>query len=235
MFNMIFRKELRQLTLGERLKKLRQKKTQQEVAESIGISRARYSHYENDRSEPDNDLLQKLSDYYGVSTDYLLTGKETGPLILFENESGTFEDSRSIRLANRLKRVLKYKGLSIEDLSIKSDVSIETINDFLDPNSPLYPKQFDSVERISVILDAPSDYLLGLNNDYEVVIKNEKDIAKRLEQFKEEIENSDGLAFSGEPLSDEAKESLIESMEHIFRQTQRINKKYTPKKFRDDE
>lgn len=64
--------------------------------------------------------------------------------------------------------------------------------------------------------------------------KDEKDIAKRLEQFREEIENSDGLAFSGEPLSDEAKESLIESMEHIFRQTQRINKKYTPKKYRDD-
>lgn len=64
--------------------------------------------------------------------------------------------------------------------------------------------------------------------------KEERDIAKRLEAFKEEIENSDGLAFSGEPLSDEAKESLIESMEHIFRQTQRINKKYTPKKYRDD-
>lgn len=65
--------------------------------------------------------------------------------------------------------------------------------------------------------------------------KDEKDIAKRLEKFKEEIENSDGLAFSGEPLSEEAKESLIESMEYIFRQTQKINKKYVPKKFRDEE
>lgn len=65
--------------------------------------------------------------------------------------------------------------------------------------------------------------------------KVEKDIAKRIQKFREEIENSDGLAFNGEPLSEEAKESLIESMEYIFRQTQKINKKYIPKKFRDEE
>ena len=63
--------------------------------------------------------------------------------------------------------------------------------------------------------------------------KVERDIAKRLEAFKEEIENSDGLAFDGEPMSDEAKESLTEAMEHIFRQTQRINRKYIPKKHRE--
>ncbi|MGR6904765.1 helix-turn-helix domain-containing protein [Lysinibacillus sp. BSL11] len=66
-------------------------------------------------------------------------------------------------------------------------------------------------------------------------LTNEKDIAKRLQNFKDEIENSDGLSFDGEPMSDEARESLIESMDHVFRQTQRINKKYTPKKFREDE
>lgn len=66
-------------------------------------------------------------------------------------------------------------------------------------------------------------------------LSKEKDIANRLLHFKRDIENSNGLAFDGEPMSEEAKESLIESMEHIFRQTQRINKKYTPKKYREDE
>lgn len=65
--------------------------------------------------------------------------------------------------------------------------------------------------------------------------KAEKDIAKRIQKFREEIENSDGLAFDGEPLSEEAKESLIESMEYIFRQTQKINKKYVPKKYREED
>ena len=49
-----------------------QGKTQDEVAKSIGISRARYSHLENERNEPDNELLKLLASYYEVSTDYLL-------------------------------------------------------------------------------------------------------------------------------------------------------------------
>jgi HTH-type transcriptional regulator, competence development regulator len=58
--------------LGTRLKELRGKRSQEEVAERIGISRARYSHYENNRSQPDNELLNKLADYYHVTVDYLL-------------------------------------------------------------------------------------------------------------------------------------------------------------------
>lgn len=63
--------------------------------------------------------------------------------------------------------------------------------------------------------------------------REEKDIAKRLEQFCQEIESSDILIFDGDPMSEEAKESLIESMEHIFRQTQRINKMFAPNKNKD--
>lgn len=62
--------------LGGRLKHLRGKRTQEEVAKQIGVSRARYSHYENGRSEPDYETLKKLADYYKVTIDYLLTGAE---------------------------------------------------------------------------------------------------------------------------------------------------------------
>lgn len=58
--------------LGERLKRLRGKRTQEEVAEIVGLSRARYSHYENGRSEPDHETLQSLAKYFGVTVDYLL-------------------------------------------------------------------------------------------------------------------------------------------------------------------
>ncbi|MEZ2715385.1 helix-turn-helix domain-containing protein [Niallia circulans] len=61
--------------LGDRLKKLRGNKSQEEVAERIGISRARYSHYETERSQPDFETLKKLSDYFNVSIDYLVTGE----------------------------------------------------------------------------------------------------------------------------------------------------------------
>lgn len=98
----------------------------------------------------------------------------------------------------------------------------------------------DILNKMADLYGVTVEWLMGRTDDSLIknempLTKEERDIAKRLEEFKNEIENSDGLAFSGEPLSEEAKESLIESMEHIFRQTQRINKKYTPKKYRDDE
>lgn len=93
----------------------------------------------------------------------------------------------------------------------------------------------ETLKQLANIFGVTTDYLLGITDDPMLTEKDERDIAKRLQKFKEEIENSDGLAFSGEPLSEEAKESLIESMEYIFRQTQKINKKYVPKKYRDEE
>lgn len=68
--------------IGGRLKSLRGKRTQEEIASHIGVSRARYSHYENGRSEPDYDTLQKLADYFQVTTDYLLTGKEKNLMMI---------------------------------------------------------------------------------------------------------------------------------------------------------
>ncbi|MEB2281082.1 helix-turn-helix domain-containing protein [Lysinibacillus xylanilyticus] len=141
-------------TLGERLKLARQNAglKQIQVKERTRINNKTLSGYENDVSEPDLTTLTVLAELYGVSLQWLSTGRV--------------------------------------------DIKVN--------------------EKI-------------VNN------KEERDIAKRLESFRAEIENSDGLAFDGEPMSDEAKESLIESMEHIFRQTQRINKKYIPKKYMDDD
>lgn len=58
--------------LGENLKKLRGKRTQDDIAKAIGISRARYSHYENGIREPDLDTLHRLADYFNATTDQLL-------------------------------------------------------------------------------------------------------------------------------------------------------------------
>ncbi|ATP40729.1 hypothetical protein CSE16_12100 [Solibacillus sp. R5-41] len=94
----------------------------------------------------------------------------------------------------------------------------------------------ETIEKLADYYDVTIDYLYGrTDNPNRISDKDERDIAKRLESFKEDLENSDGLAFDGEPMSDEAKESLLESMELLFKQTQRINKKFTPKKFREDE
>ena len=60
--------------LGARLKtlRLRSNQTQQQIAAQLGISRGAYSHFENDRNEPDGTTIVKLAEIFYVSTDFLL-------------------------------------------------------------------------------------------------------------------------------------------------------------------
>lgn len=59
---------------GNRLKALRVDNdlTQKELAEILHINRSTLSNYENIGREPSYTLLVKISNYFGVSTDYLL-------------------------------------------------------------------------------------------------------------------------------------------------------------------
>jgi transcriptional regulator with XRE-family HTH domain len=64
------------MSLGKRLKSLRQRRTQQTIADLVGVSRASYCHYENNHVQPDNETLNRLAEVYQVSIDYLL-GRES--------------------------------------------------------------------------------------------------------------------------------------------------------------
>ena len=60
------------------LKEIRKRRSlnQQKVALDLNITREALSHYENGRREPSLAMLVKMSDYFNVSIDYLITGKE---------------------------------------------------------------------------------------------------------------------------------------------------------------
>ena len=60
------------------LKKIgKQKKLNQlKVALDLKISREVLSHYENGKRSPDLQMLRKLSEYFDVSIDYLVNGRE---------------------------------------------------------------------------------------------------------------------------------------------------------------
>lgn len=103
---------------GERLKTLRKKsgKSQQDIADKVGISRARYSHYENNHVEPDMDLIRHLAELYNVSTDYLLGhDSEESEFEYYKNKIITefpdidlmFKDMQTLT-ADDLKEVYEY-------------------------------------------------------------------------------------------------------------------------------
>ena len=64
------------------LKQIRKERdlTQLKVAMDLNISREALSHYENDKREPSIELLVKMSEYFNVSIDFLINGKEFGDL-----------------------------------------------------------------------------------------------------------------------------------------------------------
>ena len=53
--------------------------SQLKVAMDLNISREALSYYETGKRSPDLDMLVKLSEYFNVSIDYLITGKEFAP------------------------------------------------------------------------------------------------------------------------------------------------------------
>ena len=61
--------------LSENLRYLRAQKefSQQQVANELIISRARYSKYEEGKSEPPLDIMQRISRYHQVSIDLMLS------------------------------------------------------------------------------------------------------------------------------------------------------------------
>lgn len=63
------------------LREIRKKKgyTQLKVAMDLSISREALSYYENGKRSPDFQMLLLLSQYFDVSVDYLITGKNFTP------------------------------------------------------------------------------------------------------------------------------------------------------------
>lgn len=53
--------------------------SQLKVAMDLNISREALSYYETGKRSPDLEMLIRLSEYFDVSIDYLITGKEFSP------------------------------------------------------------------------------------------------------------------------------------------------------------
>lgn len=66
------------MKIADRILCLRKKKgvSQEELAFKVGVSRQAVSKWESDQSLPDLDNIILMSEYFGVSTDYLLKGEE---------------------------------------------------------------------------------------------------------------------------------------------------------------
>ena len=98
--------------LGDQIKQLRKqhKWTQGNLAEQLGISKSAVGMYEQNRRQPDHKILLKLADVFGVSTDFLLDGKES-------NKMENMDD-----LANQVRTMLlEHDGLMFCGVPLNAD------------------------------------------------------------------------------------------------------------------
>lgn len=67
------------MNISDRIQSLRKTKgiSQEELADKIGVSRQAVSKWESEQNVPDIDKIMLMSDFFGVTTDYLLKGIET--------------------------------------------------------------------------------------------------------------------------------------------------------------
>ncbi|MFT9426425.1 MAG: helix-turn-helix transcriptional regulator [Sporolactobacillus sp.] len=140
-------------------------------------------------------------------------------------------------LSERLKDARECSNLKQTQVKERTGINNKTLSGYENGVSVPDP---DTLSRLADLYDVSVDYLYGRTDKkhyHELTEKDEKDVAKRLEKVKKDLENAedgDGYMLLGEPISEEAKQSIIEAMEFAIRQSKRINKKYTPKKYRKE-
>lgn len=105
-------------------------------------------------------------------------------------------------------------------------------------NSGTEKPSADVLEKMSIYFDLSINEILGTGTQKTtpaLTKKDERDIARELERLRESLESGDTLMFDGDPMSDEARESILQAMELGVRAAKLKSKeKFTPKKYRKD-
>lgn len=134
--------------LKDTMKLLRESKklTKKQVADAIGITERAYITYEYGQRDVSTDTLQKLANFYGVTTDYLL-GRETNKQIDYiqqlADEKGLDSSQRGIlaafcymddagreKLLDSIEKIHNYKNNRREqEQPVKQSTTLGTLED----------------------------------------------------------------------------------------------------------
>lgn len=106
------------MILADKIINLRKKNgwSQEELAEKLGVTRQSISKYEGAQSIPDLDKILKLSEIFGVTTDYLikdeLEEEEYAPSQMHENESGSDRSVHKVtmEMANEYLQIIDWSA-----------------------------------------------------------------------------------------------------------------------------
>lgn len=98
--------------------------TPYKVAKEAGVTQTALSNWKSGRSTPSSKTLQKVADYFGVTVDYLMTGrvdvKEKAPELTARDERDIAKDLD--RIMGEIQKgddgPLYYNGIEIDNASV---------------------------------------------------------------------------------------------------------------------
>lgn len=129
-------------------------------------------------------------------------------------------------LYNKIAALCEDRGITVTELCRRCDVSRASLSDLKIGRKHSLSTQ--TLSKIAGYFRVPTDFLLGLGQSEAPVLcpKDERDIAKRLENILHDLNDPDrSLMFNGEPIDEETRNLLRISLQNQFEISKRIAKK----------
>lgn len=140
------------MNLSQRISALRRYRrlTQEQVAEALGVKRARYNAWENGISNPDHKMLAAIAQFYGVTVDFLLGLPHPDDVSLLSDDmyaDGYTDETFFAELEKELERnyMRKERAAKEQDDSIPAWATRKDVRDFKKMLQEDVPIMFDGV------------------------------------------------------------------------------------------
>jgi transcriptional regulator with XRE-family HTH domain len=238
-------------SFGKRLAELRDGRglTQKQLADKLKLAQSTIASWETGVRDPNSKMITKLAEFFDVPTDRLLARTYHTPSYKpisaddaaegYDPEEPTDDEESYIKLEELLSRVTDphVEGVFRKRLRRYIDKELQSLREMWSEDIECTP---------FAILTACEGESTGIINEFIAAIeraeneyqqsksrREQRDIAKELEQLMASLDSNNALAFDGEPLTEEDKELLRASLEHSLRTARIVAKqKFTPKKYR---
>lgn len=96
------------MTIGTKIQKLRKQRglSQEQLAESLGVSRQAVSKWEAEQSVPDIDKIVLICDYFGVTTDYILRNEDLSCSQIAQSTNAIENEEKKENTENKKKSTI---------------------------------------------------------------------------------------------------------------------------------
>ena len=107
-----------EVNFGKRVQNLRTDLglSMEQLAQKLSISKSRVNMWENSGVIPRRDMLLKVADFFGVSTDFLLGSTQEGKLPVEDKEVQIIQRGLKDMNAEQHKKALKILAAAFDDI-----------------------------------------------------------------------------------------------------------------------